>query len=78
MFLAINKNLTLLRNHTHCQVAQNADPQTKTCQRVWLPQHTDRLQRIKHENLTTYKNNAGNIRLATAYQFAIFSNIISK
>ena len=41
-----------LRNHTHCQVAQKADTQTKTCQRVWLPQPTDRLRRIKHENTT--------------------------
>jgi len=41
-----------LRNHTHCQVAQNASAQTKTYQRVWLPQHTDRLRRIKHENTT--------------------------
>ena len=40
------------RNHTHCQVAQKADTQTKTCQRVWLPQHTDKLRRIKHENTT--------------------------
>jgi len=39
-----------LRNHTHCQVDQEADTHTKTCQRVWLPQHTDRLRRIKHEN----------------------------
>jgi len=45
-----------LRNHTHCQVAQKADTQTKTCQRVWLPQHTDRLRRKKHENTTLYKN----------------------
>lgn len=43
-----------LRIHTHCQVAQKADTQTKTCQRVWLPQHTDRLWRIKHENTTRY------------------------
>jgi ankyrin repeat protein len=43
-----------LRIHTHCQVAQKADAQTKTCQRVWLPQHTDRLLRIKHENTTRY------------------------
>ncbi len=41
-----------LRNPTHCQVAQKSDPQAKTCQRVWLPQHTDRLRRIKHENTT--------------------------
>ena len=26
-----------LRNDTHCQVAQKAGTQTKTCQRVWLP-----------------------------------------
>ena len=29
-----------------------ADTQTKTCQRVWLPQHTVRLRIIKHENTT--------------------------
>ena len=44
--------MSSLCNHTHCQVAQEADTQTKTCQRVWLPQHTDRLRRIKHENTT--------------------------
>jgi hypothetical protein len=33
---------------------KKADAQTKTCQRVWLPQHTDRLRRIKHENTTKY------------------------
>ena len=42
-----------LRIHTHCQVAQKADTQTKTCQRVWLPHRTDRLRRIKHENTTS-------------------------
>ena len=41
-----------LRNHTHCQVAQIADTQTKTCQRVWLPHCADRLREIKHENTT--------------------------
>ena len=41
-----------LRNHTHCQIAQKTDTQTKTCQRVWLPHHTVRLRRIKHENTT--------------------------
>jgi hypothetical protein len=53
--------MPVLRNHTQlvpipfrdCQVAQNSDPQTKTCQRLWLPQRTvDRLRRIKHENTT--------------------------
>lgn len=43
-----------LRDHTHCQVAQIADTQTKTCQRGWLPRHTYRLQRLKHENTTMY------------------------
>ena len=43
-----------LRNHTHCQVAQIADTLTKTCQRVWLPNRTDRQRRIKHENTTRY------------------------
>ena len=43
-----------LRNHTHCQVAQKADAQTKTCQRVWLLQRTERQQIIKHENTTRY------------------------
>jgi len=42
-----------LRIHTHCQVAQKADAQTKTCQRVWLSHHTDRLRGIKHENTTS-------------------------
>lgn len=46
--------MTALRNQTHCQVALNADAQTKTCQRVWLPQQTARLRRIKHENTTRY------------------------
>ncbi|OFY89696.1 MAG: hypothetical protein A2266_04025 [Bacteroidetes bacterium RIFOXYA12_FULL_40_10] len=41
-----------LRIHKHCQVAQKADTQIKTCQRVWLPQHTVRQQRIKHQNTT--------------------------
>jgi hypothetical protein len=41
-----------LRNHTHCQVAQKASALSKTCQRVWLPNRTDRLRRIKHENTT--------------------------
>jgi hypothetical protein len=36
-----------LRN---CQVAQRANTQTKTCQRVWLPLRTERLRSIKHEN----------------------------
>jgi|GEM_PF-1280929 len=40
--------------HTHFQVAQKANAQTKTCQRVWLPTHTDRQRRIKHENTTRY------------------------
>jgi hypothetical protein len=31
----------MLNSHTHCQVAQ-ADPQTKTWQRVCLPQRTDK------------------------------------
>ncbi len=48
-----------LRNHTHCQVAQKTDAQAKTCQRVWLPNRTGRLQRIKHENLTINIRNAG-------------------
>ncbi len=33
---------------------KNADAQTKTCQRVWLPNRTDRQRRIKHENTTRY------------------------
>ncbi len=40
------------RNHTHCQAAQKANTQSKTCQRVWLPQHMERLLRIKQENTT--------------------------
>ena len=46
--------MLILHNHTHWQVAQNANSQSKTCQRVWLLQHTDRLRRIKHENTTPY------------------------
>jgi len=45
-------NMPTLHNHTHCQVAE-AIAQSKTCQRVWLPQHTYRLRRIKHENTTS-------------------------
>ena len=30
------------RSHTHWQVAQKADTQTKTSQRVCLPKRTDR------------------------------------
>lgn len=44
--------MTQISNHTHCQVAQNVDAQTKTCQRVWLPQRTDRRLIIKHEDTT--------------------------
>ena len=43
-----------LRIHTHCQVAQKADTQTKTCQRVWLHKRTERQRVIKHENTTRY------------------------
>ncbi len=42
----------MLSIHTHCQVAQKSQHTTKTCQRVWLPHHTDGLRRIKHENTT--------------------------
>ena len=42
--------MPLLCIHTHCQVAQIADTQSKTCQRVLLPQHTVGLRKIKHEN----------------------------
>ncbi|SMO92910.1 hypothetical protein SAMN06265379_11713 [Saccharicrinis carchari] len=31
---------------------KKAATHSKTCQRVWLPQRTDKLRRIKHENLT--------------------------
>ena len=47
-----NELMPTLRKHTHCQVAQIADTQAKTCQRVCLPQHTDRQRKIKHENTT--------------------------
>jgi hypothetical protein len=50
-----------LRNHTHCQVAQESDTQTKTCQRECLPQHTGRLRKIKHENLTINIRNPGGL-----------------
>ncbi len=33
---------------------KKADAQTKTCQRVWLPNRTDRQLKIKHENTTRY------------------------
>ena len=33
---------------------KNANPQTKTCQRVWLPERTERQQKIKHESTTRY------------------------
>jgi len=46
----LNTNTPPLRNHTHYQVAQKANAQTKTHHRVCLPQHTGRLRRIKHEN----------------------------
>ena len=46
--------MTALRIHTHCQVAQKTDAQTKTCQRVWLPNPTERQRIIKHENTTRY------------------------
>jgi hypothetical protein len=32
-----------------------ASTRTKTCQRVWQPQHTNEQWRIKHENLTNDK-----------------------
>lgn len=38
-----------LRSHTHWQVAQKADTQTKTCQRVCLPQRTAERQCSKNE-----------------------------
>ncbi len=40
-----------LRSHTHCQVAQKDNPQTKTCQRVWLPKRTRRLPSQKQKVL---------------------------
>jgi len=33
---------------------KNARAQTETCQRVWLPQHTEKQMIIKHENTTRY------------------------
>jgi hypothetical protein len=41
--------MSTLRIHTHSQVAQKTDTLSKTCQRVWMPNRTDRLRRIKHE-----------------------------
>lgn len=35
-----------LRSHTHWQVAQKADTQAKTCQRVCLPERTTDLQPV--------------------------------
>ena len=63
--------MTTLRNHTHCQVAQNADAQTKTCQTVWLSQRTERRQIIKHENTTRNirkPGGAGNLNFCTFIQ----------
>ena len=48
-----------LHNHTYCQIARKANTQAKTCQRVWLPQHTDRPRRIMHENLICISNGGG-------------------
>ena len=47
-----NELMPTLRKHTHCQVAQIADTQTKTCQRVCLLQHMDKRRKIKHKNTT--------------------------
>jgi len=63
-----------LRNHTHCQVAQKSDTQTKTCQRVWLPRHTDRLRRIKHENLTI---NIGHLADSAKFEMSTINIIYS-
>ncbi|MBA7577688.1 hypothetical protein ES708_19541 [subsurface metagenome] len=40
--------MPLLGIHTHCQVAQIADTQIKTCQRVWLPQTHGRQNNGQH------------------------------
>jgi len=59
-----------LRSHTHLQATQ-AKTQTKTCQRVCLPQHTDRLRRIKHENTTMYiknKRDSSSIKVCSPFE----------
>ncbi len=67
--------MQILHTHTHCQVAQKAETQTKTCQRVWLPQCTDRLLKIKHENLTKAIRNLGNMLIL---KFVVINKICSK
>jgi len=63
-----------LRNNTHCQVAQKADTQTKTCQRLLLLQHTERLRRKKHENLTI---NIGHLADSGKVEMSIINKVNS-
>ncbi len=53
---------------------KKADTHTKTCQRVWLPQHTDRLRRIKHENLTI---NIGHLADSAKFEMSTINKIYS-
>ena len=49
---------------------KNADAQAETCQRVWLPQHTDRLLWIKHENTTI---NIGHLADSGKFEMSTFN-----
>jgi hypothetical protein len=51
-----------------------ADAQTKTCQKVWLPNRTGRLRRIKHENLTI---NIGHLADSAKFEMSTINKIYS-
>jgi len=51
-----------------------ADAQTKTCQKVWLPNRTGRLRRIKHENLTI---NIGHLADSGKVEMSIINKVNS-
>ena len=59
-------------NHTHCQVAQKSRHTNQNLSKSMAAQRTGRLRRRKHENLTTYKNNAGKLGIVTYSQFVNF------
>lgn len=49
-----------LRNHAHCQVAQKADTQTKTCQRdITAPTHEQTTDKKTRKHNTRYKKLTG-------------------
>ena len=54
----------MLNSHTHCQVAQ-ADPQTKTWQRVCLPQRTDKEKTTKAQLQLPVKSGSSGFRWAS-------------